>query len=334
MKGVVSAEELKLQMGEVLPNAIQIMAIAAKDAGLTVDGTVKSMMDLQQKGGLISDKVLPHFAKRMSEAARANGGLDKALLSNRVSMNRLLFSFQEAADVIFKSGFSTGLTELFNTMANSMVDLKPLWQSLGSIMGSIFKVVSNIIKYITPMFISLSNVLKSITDSLGDGASFLVAMVGPIGWMYKIFGSSIFTKLPIVGQFVLLLDLIKEVAFWAEELDNLLFSKNKIGVLYDPRSGVKGNALIDYLTPFTSPEKIAKQQTMLNGDPTQGLKSLPQWILNQRAMGGSYIPDINVNKQPAVNVVIGADAEKLGITAASSGAVKDMVDSKLREIQN
>jgi tape measure domain-containing protein len=74
-KGVVTSEELKLQMGEVMPNAMKIMAESAKDAGLSVSGTMEEMFKLQEQGKLVSSKVLPHFAKNMRLTAAANGGL-------------------------------------------------------------------------------------------------------------------------------------------------------------------------------------------------------------------------------------------------------------------
>ncbi len=63
---------------EVLPNSLQLMAKAAQDAGLSTSGTVKEMLELQKQGKLVSSEIIPHFSKRMSEAAKANGGLEAA----------------------------------------------------------------------------------------------------------------------------------------------------------------------------------------------------------------------------------------------------------------
>jgi hypothetical protein len=149
------------------------MAKAAKDAGLTVNGTVKEMMKLQQTGGLISSKVLPHFAKRMSEAARANGGLDKALLSNRVAMNRFTTSVQNSADSFFKSGFSEGLTELFNELATLVKENSALWESLGRIAGSVTKAITVLVSVLNPLLSVMGSILNAVTKSFGD-FSFLV----------------------------------------------------------------------------------------------------------------------------------------------------------------
>jgi hypothetical protein len=181
-KGSISAEELKLQMGEVLPNAIPLMAKAAQDAGLTVNGTVKEMMKLQQTGGLISSKVLPHFAKRMSEAARANGGLDKALLSNRVSMNRLTTSVQNSADTFFKSGFSEGLTELFNTTADMVSENQVLWDSLGKVASGVLKGISFVVEnVINPVLSAMGSILHLITEVAGKFSAVAIAVFGKLG---------------------------------------------------------------------------------------------------------------------------------------------------------
>lgn len=59
-KGKIQAQELRLQMGEKLPVALQAMA---KAAGVSV-GELDNMM---QKGELLSGKVLPNFGKALDE---------------------------------------------------------------------------------------------------------------------------------------------------------------------------------------------------------------------------------------------------------------------------
>ncbi|CAH9012785.1 putative tail tape measure protein [Vibrio phage 501E54-1] len=185
-KGVVSAEELKLQMGEVLPNAIQIMAKSAGDAGLTVNGTVAEMLQLQQTGGLISKEVLPLFAKNMQEAAQANGGLENAMNSNRVAMNRMFTSFQMAADDFFKAGFGEGLTDMFNSIGNLMESNSTLWQSLGKIIGSVLKGISFVIdELVTPVVSALGSILNAVTSVFGEFSGVLVAVTAKLGFVGK-----------------------------------------------------------------------------------------------------------------------------------------------------
>lgn len=312
------------------------MAKAAGDAGLTVDGTVKSMMELQQKGGLISDKVLPHFAKRMSEAARANGGLDKALLSNRVAMNRLLFSFQEAADVMFKSGFATGLTELFNSIAQSVVDLRPLWAALGKIIGSVFSLISDGIKMVTPSLIAFSNVFESITNQIGSGREYLLAMIGPAAWLGKIMGGFALKMNPWIAGITTALVLFKELAFWAEELDNLLFSKNKIGVLYDPRKGDNNNTsgnVAQYMLGAADTSKMSIGDSMMMSLMSMFSSGSMGGFVSS-AMGSSINAGSFLNKQFTMTGTVVIDGQKVGEVAAKSDAVKDAIQSEIRGVQN
>lgn len=145
------------------------MAKAAQDAGLTIDGTVKSMMDLQQKGGLISSKVLPHFAKRMSEAAKANGGLENAMKSNRVAMNQMVTAAQMAADTIFKSGWSEGLTDLFKATGDMLMENEALLISFGKVAGKVFKGLAWLIKnVVSPVFSALGSIMNGLIEIFGE----------------------------------------------------------------------------------------------------------------------------------------------------------------------
>lgn len=151
-----------------MPQAIQLMSKAAQDAGLSINGTVKEMMDLQQQGALTSSVVLPHFAKRMSEAARANGGLEKALNSNRVAMNQFITSAQMAADTIFRSGLSEGLTDAFKSLGNFFKDNQALWEGLGKVAGDVLSGIAWVIdEIILPPVRAFGRVLNWMMDGFG-----------------------------------------------------------------------------------------------------------------------------------------------------------------------
>lgn len=234
-------------MGEVLPNSIQIMAKAAGNVGLTLNGTVKEMLALQQTGGLISSKVLPEFGRLMSKAARNNEGLEKALLSNRVAMNRFMFAIQEAADTFFKSGFSEGLTKFFNTSAESIRKLEPLWKGLGRILGSIFTALAAGIERVTPMFVLFGEAIDSVTDALGNSYAAVALLFSPLALKgIKTFGT-LFGRvlLPVIA----VANAIEKTAFWLEEIMNV-FTGNKVGVLFDPRKDQSRiSQVMENLTP-------------------------------------------------------------------------------------
>lgn len=85
-KGKISSEELRLQMGERLPIALQAMA---KAAGTSVAGLDK----LMKKGKLMSADVLPKFAKALDEMI-PNVDTDNL----ETSLNRLKNTFTELVD--------------------------------------------------------------------------------------------------------------------------------------------------------------------------------------------------------------------------------------------
>ena len=85
-KGKISSEELRLQMGERLPIALQAMA---KAAGTSVAG----LDELMKKGKLMSADVLPKFAKALDEMI-PNVDTDNL----ETSLNRLKNAFTELVD--------------------------------------------------------------------------------------------------------------------------------------------------------------------------------------------------------------------------------------------
>lgn len=248
-KGTVAAEELKNQMAESgLAGAIKMMAAAAKDAGISTTGTTKELFKLQEQGLVVADKVLPHFAKRMRDAARENGALSKALDSNRVAMGRLVFSTQEAADTIFKTGFGEGLTDLFNTSAQAMRDLESLFKAFGRIMGSVFKIIARGVDLITPPLRLLGIVMDKITEQFGDLSAIVTGslaaglvltagrmgvMVGMANKLKWVFAAMLAPIMKVAGALMLV-----------EELLNALIFKDKEGLLFSPAKQTETNRAV------------------------------------------------------------------------------------------
>ncbi|BAV80945.1 hypothetical protein [Vibrio phage RYC] len=299
-KGVVSAEELKLQMGEVLPNAIQIMAKSAGEAGLTVNGTVAEMMKLQEQGGLISEKVLPIFAKNMSLAARANGGLDKALESNRVTMNRMLTEMKVAGDLIFRSGFSEGLTQLFNSIAKMLKDNEELWVALGRVFGSVFKALSKGVDFLNRIFQSMGTVLNWLTELFGDFSAVAVGVFSPLTYMMIPKAIAGFSKmgagLKILGSIMMRVFAVPLLALGALEEIAEFFrptgKKTLLGFNINDMNDTMGNVA-------GAVSKTAKAANM--GDESQGAKVLEQMHKRQQStftlQGDVYLDKEKVGEQ-------------------------------------
>ncbi len=113
-KGKIQAQELRLQMGEKLPVALQAMA---KAAGVSV-GELDNMM---QKGELLSGKVLPNFGKALDEMI-PNVDTDHLETSvNKWQNAKIAFLKATPVSDTYKlfidslTGALTGLTEALNS---------------------------------------------------------------------------------------------------------------------------------------------------------------------------------------------------------------------------
>lgn len=313
-KGVISAEELKLQLGEVMPNALQIMAQSAKDAGLAVDGTVKSMLALQQKGGLISSKVLPKFAENLRAAARNNGGLDKALLSNRISMNQMITSVQMAADTVFNSGWSEGLTDLFKSIGELFKENETFFKSFGKIAGAVFKVLAFVVRNVlNPVLSAFGSILNLITTAMSKFGDWVGIVLVYFARFTPLVGSAIKMMGGFKGVFKMLGSLAKRI---------LLPFTLILGVLEE-------------IAEFFAP---TGKKTAL-GFNVDDMK-MPDWM-----KGGGAITDVNSRRDRRMNqsmpqsketpIIVQTEffvgQEQFGRAAARSNAVKSEIASQIAE---
>jgi len=123
-KGTISSEELRRQMGEQMPVAMQAMAKAFKIVTGEGNGSVASLMKFMKESKVISEEVLPEFARQV----------EKALGIETVTKVDTLVAAQER----------------LNTSWANFVDIlkaaKPLINAYNSLSGAI----QNITKTITP----------------------------------------------------------------------------------------------------------------------------------------------------------------------------------------
>lgn len=307
------------------------MTKAAQNAGLIsqdlgIEEATQQMFKLQEQGKLISSQVLPEFAKALR--ASAAKGLEKALESNRVAMNRLVFAAQEAADLFFRSGYGDGLTDFFNTSAEFLRDNADLWKALGQIVGSVLKGVSLIIKGISPIIESVGFILRNVTDALDDFSGVMAALVSPtvlvgLGTMVTKFGSMV----PLLGKMMAPMKalLVMATRFAApfliavgaiEEIINL-FTREKRGLLYDPTD--PNSKQIDRVMkmfglaedkPTTAPDTNSFMgrlqnvgEAVIKGSPTERLTALKDfWVGNfnqvvQVVVDGEVIGEAAINSE-------------------------------------
>lgn len=231
-KGRVTAEELRLQLAEAgFANAIPEMVKAAQDVNLIdkslgITEATSAFFKLQEQGKVVTDQILPAFSKRMKDFA--SPALADKLKTNAVAMGRMFNQFEQAADTIFKGGFGEGLTVIFNAIADGLRDNTELLSAIGSHIGSIFKIIGNVIDAVMPTIIALGSVVKGVTDLFGDATGYITLFGASLKGLSLLGGAAKFN--PLIKVFTVLGSVIQDAAFWLEEIINAM-TGGKIGVL-------------------------------------------------------------------------------------------------------
>jgi tape measure domain-containing protein len=127
-KNTVSAEELRQQLGEVLPGSFNI---AARAAGKTT----AEFNQMLESGQVLASDFLPKFAQQLS--AETSSGLTGALNSSQAATNRLGNAINK-----FRVSMGKGLLPernfVLNKMAQGMELVEKHAQTLANIMGMLF----------------------------------------------------------------------------------------------------------------------------------------------------------------------------------------------------
>lgn len=135
-KGQLMSEEVKNQIGEQLPGALDLFRKAASEfSGKEL--TTPEFFKMMEKGELLAQDILPLMGKMMSEAAKKGGALEKMLNSNGVAMRRLQQTWTSFQNEIFMGGFGEALTRTFNTLAFALKNNEQLAKSLGGVFGGL-----------------------------------------------------------------------------------------------------------------------------------------------------------------------------------------------------
>lgn len=245
-------EELKNQLAESgMSNATKEMVNAAKDIGIIskeLDGVAatKAFYKLQEQGQVISEEILPAFAKRLKDVAAV--GLDKKLESNSVAMQRLVnVTLPMVGNEFFKAGWGDGLTDLFNTLSENLRDLIPLFKSLGRIAGSLAHGISRLVALITPPLRVMGNLLDWVTEKTGD---FSVV----VGTFIALISSKLF---PAISSFALagkifkgtvISSFIKPLLFLLKTLGKLMLFEEVVNMFTRDKEGLfvgKGETDLD-----------------------------------------------------------------------------------------
>jgi len=140
-KGTISAEELRGQLGERLPKALQVMA-------MSVGVTTTELLKLMEEGKLMADQVLPDWAAKYREVV--GGALPTATKSAQAEMNRLTNAWQSLSVAFARSGgFDVAVTAIKGlTKSLNSDEMKNGFETLKLSLKSVLEVVAELVPFI------------------------------------------------------------------------------------------------------------------------------------------------------------------------------------------
>ena len=193
-KGQVYSEELKMQLGEKFPAAIQIMAEAVSG------GDTDKLFDMMDAGEVNSLEALPEFARLLSEKARVGGALAESMKDSSAEQARLANVFNDMVKVFSKFGFEEGQAEIFKTMAAFFKEMKPLVQAF----GQAWKYVGAMLRVPLGLLADLSTGIERVADNADMAKGDVLALGTVIGLMltpFTRFATVVFASLLVLEDF-------------------------------------------------------------------------------------------------------------------------------------
>lgn len=166
-KNQIQAEELKGQLSEALPGAMQIFVQAAQKHFKDDKIGVPELQELMKNGQLLAKDILPLVAEGFAEAARKGGALDKQLKGNRVAMERMRQSWMVFQNKIFESGFGEQMTETFNNIADLLSENGELAGNIGQFAKGIIEAFQEIFLTIHDVFLASGLIIEAFMKKLG-----------------------------------------------------------------------------------------------------------------------------------------------------------------------
>lgn len=156
-KGKISSEELRLQMGERLPVALQAMA---KAAGVSISGLDK----LMKEGKLMSADVLPEFAEALNEMIP---DIDTDNLET--SVNRLKNTFTE---LVNSTGVQSSYKSLIDWLTGAISSAAENIENI--VLGTLALITGSIVNHAAKWWASISSTTSMIEANVAKSNAVLV----------------------------------------------------------------------------------------------------------------------------------------------------------------
>lgn len=158
-KGTVQAQELKLQLANVLPGAFSLMANA-------VGVTTSELDDLMSKGKLVAKDVLPKFAQELNRMTA--GKIDTTGLQS--SMNRLKNTFTQFVTSVSFERFVAGSVNALDKLMSAIIRNIDVVKTFGVALAGAFAgdKLANGWKSVKKTYDEFTEALQKSKDAIAD----------------------------------------------------------------------------------------------------------------------------------------------------------------------
>jgi len=154
-KGVISAEELRRQLGERLPGAVSIMANA-------LGVGVGELQDMLKAGELVSSEVLPKFARELDKVVGSQ--LERTFNRAGSNLGRLQVEFAKLLEVVSSSGFLDELSSQFKDLTTLLrsSEAEEVARRIGQGMADMARMVGDAAQFIVQHLDTIATVAKTV----------------------------------------------------------------------------------------------------------------------------------------------------------------------------
>ena len=301
-KGKVTAQELRLQLGNVMPGAFQKMADAVGVSTAELD-------KMMAAGQLISKDVLPKFAAELDKMT--NGKID--LNSLQLQINTLKNAF---AELVNSGGFEQAFSKVVKIATNAINVIKNNIKGIGEFIGSylIGNVIGRFIRTITALSRLVGTNMVAAFKRMGAAAR-AAAM------------ANIFTAIGTAISFI-----VMKVIQWRKEMDSVAkASRQAKQQMDDYMSTVNTNAttgLKEQKILLDAQLKLMKDTTLSEGERKKAINEIKNIIGDEQ---GKLI-GIKSSYEDIVKVVNDwlTKEQKLAKVRAYAAAQADLESKKMQ----
>ncbi|HGM5608791.1 tape measure protein [Serratia sp. IR-2025] len=175
-KGQIMSEELKGQLSESLPGAVDVFVKALQKTQNNVNLTTKDLFKMMEEGKLMSKDILPAVADEFKALARNGGALDRAVNSNRASFQRLKTAMQASMGEFFDGGFGSALTNAFDTISAALNNNADSFKFWGDLAGNVIDGATDAFAYLYDTIVFVASVGGHYLEQMG------ISFEGLKGW--------------------------------------------------------------------------------------------------------------------------------------------------------